>query len=115
MKDYADYEFYLNEFHGSDSLSNDLFSNYIVKASRIIDRNVNTKLTEDLLDSLSEEDKYKIKFVACALIGYVKDKEQPNSISIDGVSITKKSYSNDNDDDLQGILDNLPHELTRYL
>lgn len=113
MKNYADYEFYINEFHGS--LSNDLFSNYIVKASRIIDRNVNRRLTDDVINSLNEEDKYNLKYIACELIGYLKDKNKPNSISIDGVSISKGTYNTDTKENLQDILNNLPQELTRYL
>ena len=58
MRNYADYDFYQNEFHGS--LSNDLFSYYIVKASRVISKNVNRKLTEDVINSLSEEEQYYI-------------------------------------------------------
>lgn len=113
MKNYADYGFYVTEFNGS--LSNDLFSNYIVKASRVIDRNVNRKLTVDVINSLSKEEQYDLKYVACELTDYLKEKNKPNSISIDGVSITKESYYSDSKDDLQNILDNLPQELTRYL
>lgn len=115
MRNYADYNFYQNEFHGS--LSNDLFSYYIVKASRVIDRNVNRKLTEDVINSLSEDEHYDLKYVACELTEQIKKDSGANQISIDGVSIVKKNYATQNEEknEIRKILNNLPHELTRYL
>ncbi len=116
MNNYADYQFYTDEFKGS--LSNDIFSFYIVKASRYIDRNINRKLTNDVIHSLSEDDQNNIKYVACELVDSLyKEDNDANSISIDGVSISKGYYSNtNNENDIKkNILNNLPHELIRYL
>ena len=47
---YTDYNYYKSEYRGS--LSGDLFSSYIVKASKEIDRNVNIELTTELIEGL---------------------------------------------------------------
>lgn len=116
MNNYADYEFYVDEFKGS--LSNDIFSFYIVKASRYIDRNINRKLTDEVISSFSEEEQDNIKYVACELVDkFYKEDNDANSISIDGVSISKGYYNRGNEDDdiKKNILSNLPHELIRFL
>ena len=122
MENYADYEFYTNDYKGS--LSNDLFSSLIVKASREIDRNVNRKLTQEYINSLDADGKYRIKYTACELCDYFNTNGsnggvgKARSISIDGVS---KSNGNSNETyqealrKKQNIIDNLPHEIIRYL
>lgn len=118
--DYADYGFYTNEYHGS--LSYDLFSSFIVKASREIDKNVNRKLTEEFIETLDGQDQYKIKYTACELCDYFttygsnSSDGKANIISIDGVSINRLNKSTE---DLAktkaNIIDNLPQELIRYI
>lgn len=122
MENYADYQFYTGTYKGS--LSSDLFSSLIVKASREIDRNVNRKLTQTFIESLSNEDQYKIKYTACELCDYFNTNGsnggigKAKSISIDGVSKTNAN-ANLNGSDLaklkRNIIDNLPQELIRYI
>lgn len=122
MENYADYKFYTDDYKGS--LSSDLFSSLIVKASREIDRNVNRKLTQTFIESLNNEDQYKIKYTACELCDYFNTNGsnggigKAKSISIDGVSKTNAN-ANLNGSDLaklkRNIIDNLPQELIRYI
>lgn len=122
MENYADYEFYQGTYKGS--LSSDLFSSLIVKASREIDRNVNRKLTQEFISSLDSDDQYKIKYTACELCDYFNVNGsnggvgKAKSISIDGVSKTNGNAnlsSNDIATLKKHIIDNLPHEIIRYL
>lgn len=120
MENYADYEFYAEEYKGS--LSVDLFNFLIIKASRDIDRNINCKLNEDILNSLSEDDKYKIKYVACELVDYINNfgsnssSGRANSIKLDGVAINRDTKSEVTIiKNKSQIYDNLPHNLTRWL
>lgn len=118
MINYADYEFYKNVYKGS--LSNDLFSLYIIEASREIDRNVNRTITDGYISKMSNEDKYKLQYVACALCDFYSNNGTSTSgqknVSIDGVSI---SGGGDTLDTIakakKNVLGNLPHELTRFL
>ena len=122
MENYADYDFYSNTYKGS--LSSDLFSSLIVKASREIDRNVNRKLTQEYISSLSSDDQYKIKYTACELCDYFNTNGsngglgKARNISIDGVSISRSNSYETKDDTAtrkRNIIDNLPHEIIRYL
>lgn len=120
MNNYAEYEFYINEYKGN--LSNDLFDILIVKASRDIDRNVNCKLTESLINSLSNDDKYKLQYTACELVDFINNyggssnDGKANSISIDGVSINRGTKTEESQTKLKKqIYDNLPHTITRWL
>lgn len=120
MENYVDYEFYVEEYKGS--LSVDLFNFLIIKASRDIDRNINCKLNEDVINSLSEEDQYKIKYVACELVDYINNfggsssNGKASSIKIDGVDITRNNKSEEMIiKNKSQIYDNLPHNLTRWL
>ena len=121
MDNYADYTFYLEEYKGT--LSDDLFSSYIVKASRMIDSNVNRELTEEVIDSLSDRDKYRLQYVACELCDYINENGSASSssgsassISIDGVSINKGTKSDSRvSKDKSVILSELPLELIRYI
>ena len=116
MINYADYEFYMNTYKGS--LSNDLFNSLIVKASRELDTYVNREITEDDLDNVENNFGYKIKYTTCLLLDYLNtektSKGAVKSISIDGVSKTIKGLS-EIKEDKKKIVENLPHELTRYL
>lgn len=120
MENYADYQFYQEQYKGS--LSEDLFSSYIVKASRIIDNNVNKELTNEVVDDLNDRDKYRLKYVACELCDFINingssssDSKNASSISIDGVSITNKEKSESKvSKDKAVILAQLPLELIRY-
>lgn len=112
MLDYADYNFYTQEYKGN--LAMPLFNSLIVKASREIDNHVNRKITRD---DLKSDYGYKIKHVACELCEIINNESSNSgvtSISIDGVSKTMKSTT-----EIRKIknksLSNLPEELTRYL
>lgn len=109
MINYADYQYYSDIYKGS--LSQTLFNSLISKASRVIDKNVNRKIT---LDDLSKYE--EIKYVACELCDKLDALKNKNvtSISIDGVSKTFKS-NDEIKQDLLDVLDNLPIELVRYL
>ena len=124
MINYADYDFYSNEYKGN--LSIDLFNSLIVKSSREIDKNVNRKLTQYIIDKLDETDQYKLKYAACELCDYLNTTGGnsgiynfgADSISIDGVSVSKSSNNKSETQikaDKNIILEGLPHELTRYL
>lgn len=117
MENYADYEFYLNEYKGT--LSIDLFNTYIVKASRNIDRNVNCELSEELIESLTEKEQFMLKYVACELCDFLKNngddtKSNASSVSLDGISISKKN-GEEKRQSLINIYNDLPQKLTRYL
>ena len=109
MINYADYQYYSDIYKGS--LSQTLFNSLIIKASRIIDKNVNRQITSDDLDTYEV-----IKYVACELCDKLNTISNKNvsSISIDGVS---KTYKNNAEisKDINNVLDNLPIELVRYI
>ena len=125
MINYADYNFYKDEYKGN-SLSVDLFNSFIVKASREIDKNINKDLTEETIAGLSEQEKWQLKYVACELCDFLKTSggnggvygTGAGSISIDGISInktsTKKSEAQINRDK-SNIIGELPLSLIRYL
>lgn len=116
---YADYEYYLTKYLGT--LPKDSFDSLIIKASREIDKNVNTRLTEEKINNLQEEAQDQLKYTACALVDLINKKQESenkkiSSYSIDGVSKTFKVLSNNEYiSSKRDIIDNLPHELTRYL
>lgn len=116
---YADYEYYKNKYFGT--LPKDSFDSLILKASRKIDRNVNTRLTEKVINDLSNEAQEQLKDTACALTDLIErieknNKRKASSISIDGVS---KSFKNVDSKELlaeqKEILGFLPDELTCYI
>ena len=121
MDNYANYKFYTEDYKGT--LSEDLFSSYVIKASRIIDGNVNRELTEEAISSLSERDQYRLKYVTCELCDYIDSNGssssgsgKASSISIDGVSINNGTKSEAQvSKDKAVILSELPIELTRYI
>lgn len=113
---YANYSYYRAEYMGS--LSEPLFNFYIVKASKIIDRNVNRKITQKDIDEDKEDN---IKYVACELCDYLEryekiEKKEITGYSIDGVSRNYKTINKqEHNKNIESILDGLPHELRRYL
>lgn len=116
---YADYKYYKDEYYGT--LPEDSFKQMILKASREIDKNVNTSLTEQKINNLSKEAQEQLKYAACALADLIyKQQENENtklsSISIDGVSKTFKAISKQEyTSSKKEIISALPDELTRYL
>ncbi|MCI8470398.1 MAG: hypothetical protein HFJ35_02740 [Clostridia bacterium] len=116
---YADYEYYVEKYFGT--LPEDSFHSLILKASKEIDRNVNTRITQSVIDNLPEEAQVSLKYTACALADLIARKQESenaklNSISIDGVSKNFKILStNEYKGCRKDILKNLPDELTRFL
>lgn len=112
MLDYADYNFYIQEYKGK--LTMPLFNSLIVKASREIDNHTNRQIIQKDLNSNYG---WKIKYTACMLCDILNSEKSSNgvtSISIDGVSKTMKS-SEEFKIEKRKAFDNLPEELTRYL
>ena len=116
---YADYEYYIEQYYGT--LPQDSFYPLILKASKEIDRNVNTRLTQEVIDNLPAEAQESLKYTACALADLIARKQESentklSSISIDGVSKSFKILStNEYKGCRKDILKNLPNELTRFL
>ena len=116
---YADFEYYKETYKGT--LPEGSFNSLILKASREIDKNVNTRLTETKINNLPKEAQEQLKYTACALVDLINKKEENesrkvSSISIDGVSKNYKVLSaEDLNKEKRGILRNLPDELTCYL
>ncbi len=116
---YADYEYYVKKYFGT--LPENSFHLQILKASREIDKNVNTKLTQDIINHLSEEAQEQLRYTACALVDLMAKKQESentklSSFSIDGVSKSFKIMStNEYKSSKKDILNFLPDELTRFL
>lgn len=116
---YADYGYYKSKYYGT--LPEDSFNSLILKASREIDENVNTRLTQTKIENLSKEAQEQLKYTACALIDLLYDRDKDSkskvaSISIDGVSKTfKATSSQDYISNKKEIINYLPDELTKYL
>ncbi len=116
---YADYEYYKSEYFGT--LPEDSFNSQILKASREIDKNINTTLTEQKISNLKEEAQEQLKYTACALTDLICKKQESentklSSISIDGVSKNFKVISNQEYVELKKeVMKCLPDELTRFL
>lgn len=116
---YADYEYYLEKYFGT--LPEDSFNSLILKASREIDKNVNTRLTQEKINNLLNEAQEQLKYTACALTDLISKKQESDSkkissYSIDGVSKTFKTISNEEyKSSKREVLNYLPDELTRFL
>lgn len=115
--EYANYQYYIDTYKGS--LSNSLFSSYILKASKEIDKNINTILTEAITAGLTEKEQDNIKHTACLLVDYLYNyrnilNSTYTSLSIDGVNKVIKPKVEIKAEKVE-ILDNLPQCLTRYL
>ena len=116
---YADFKYYKETYKGT--LTEDSFDSLILKASREIDKNINTILTETKINNLPNEAQEQLKYTACALVDLIYKKQECDnkkisSYSIDGVSKTFKIMSNDEYiSSKKEILKYLPDELTKYL
>lgn len=116
---YADYKYYKDEYFGT--LSEDSFNSLILKASREIDKNINTRLTQIKINDLPKEAQEQLKYTACALVDLIYKKQESDnkkisSYSIDGVSKTFKTFSNEEyKSSKREVLNYLPDELTRFL
>lgn len=116
---YADYKYYNEEYKGT--LPESSFDSIILKASREIDNNINTRLNNNKVNNLPEEAQEQLKYTACALVDFINKKQEDeskkvSSISIDGVN---KSYKILSFEDMKKekieILKSLPDELTCFL
>lgn len=116
---YADYEYYLEKYFGT--LPEDSFNSLVLKASREIDKNVNTRLTQIKINNLPQEAQEQLKYTACALTDLIHKKQESDgkkisSFSIDGVSKTFKTISDEEyKSSKREVLKYLPDELTRFL
>lgn len=116
---YAKFENYRIDYKGK--LPQDSFDSLILEASREIDKNINTRLTQEKLNNLPKEAQEQLQYTACALVDLIERKKKSenrklSSFSIDGVSknfnnISIEEYNQTKKD----ILANLPDELTAYL
>lgn len=116
---YVDYNYYLEKYNGT--LPEKDFKALSIKASREIDKNVNTRLNQEKIDSLPEEAQDQLKYTTCALVDLINRKQESenkkiSSYTIDGVSKTFKVFSNEEyTNSKKEIIKCLPHELTRFL
>lgn len=116
---YVDYKYYKDTYFGT--LPEDSFNSQILKASREIDKNVNTRITQKVIDNLPKEAQEQLKYTACALVDLMLKKQESentklSSMSIDGVSKTFKQVSSEEySKSKKDILGFLPDELTRFL
>ncbi len=119
MLSYADFNYYKDIYRGT--LQEDSFNSLILKASREIDKNVNTRLTETKINNLPEEAQKQLKYTACALVDLINKKEESTnrkitSYSIDGV---RKNFKEFSDEEYKvakrEIINCLPDELTCFL
>lgn len=112
MLNYADYTYYSSTYKGG--LTDSLFNFYIGKASRLIDEVSNREITAEYLNANEI-----IKYVACELVDCIASNDANGNIaskSIDGVSLTYKTKSNADFNNLKAeILNKLPQDLTRYV
>lgn len=115
---YADYGYYSCKYYGL--LPESSFRSMIFKASREIDKNINTRLTESKINDLSKEAQDSLKYTACALVDLIAQKQNSDSkslssYSIDGVNKTFKVISDESfKASVKSVLSNLPDELTCY-
>ncbi len=116
---YANFGYYKETYKGT--LPEDSFDSLILKASREIDKNVNTRLTEIKINNLPKEAQEQLKYTACALVDLINKKEESTnrkitSYSIDGVSKNFKVLSDEEYKVAKKeIINCLPDELTCFL
>ena len=117
---YADYYYYEVEYKGTIP-DEDSFDSLILKASREIDKNINTILTKNKIDNLPKEAQEQMKYTACALVDLINKKQESSnrkitSYSIDGVTKNFKVLSDEEyTKSKREILACLPDELTCFL
>ena len=115
---YADFNYYKNVYDGK--VPEDSFNSLILKASKEIDNNINTRLNQEKINNLPKEAQEQLQYTACALIDLLYKKQESDgrkvsSYSIDGVSKTFKVLSDDEYKKLKrDVLNNLPIELIHY-
>ena len=95
---YANFEYYKQTYKGT--LPEDSFDSLILKASREIKKNVNTRLTEIKINNLPKEAQEQLQYTACALVDLINRKQESTnrkitSYSIDGVTKNFKILSNE--------------------
>lgn len=116
---YTDYEYYIEKYHGT--LPENFFCSLMLKASKEIDKNVNTRLTQEVINNLPVEAQEQLKYTACALTDLMAKKQKSDnrevtSISIDGINKSFNTMSNeDYSQSKKDIIGSLPDELTKYL
>ena len=116
---YVDFKYYQETYFGT--LPEDSFNSLVLKASKEIDNNINTRLTQEKIDNLPKEAQDQLKYTACALVDLINRKQESenkniSSYSIDGVSKTFKVISSEEyKSSKREILECLPYELTRFL
>ena len=116
---YADYKYYQETYFGT--LPEDSFESLVLKASREIDNNINTRLTQEKIDDLPNEAQDQLKYTACALVDLINKKQESenkkiSSYSSDGVSKTFKTISEEEyTSSKREVIKCLPDELTRFL
>lgn len=116
---YANYEYYLEIYLGR--LPEGAFQEMVLKASREIDKNINTRLSQESIQQLPKEAQEQLQYTACALIDLLYKKQENentkvSSISIDGVSKNYKTMTNEEYNKAKKeLLSCLPEELTRFL
>lgn len=116
---YADYRYYIEEYKGT--IPEDSFDSFILKASREIDKNINTRITETKVNNLQKGAQEQLKYTACALVELINKKEESSnrkltSYSIDGVSKSFKTLSDEEyKESKREIIKCLPDELTCFL
>ena len=86
---YAKFENYRIDYKGK--LTQDSFDSLILEASREIDKNINTRLTQGKINNLPKEAQEQLQYTACALVDLIERKKKRenrklSSFSIDGVS-----------------------------
>ena len=117
---YADYYYYEVNYGGTIP-DEDSFDSLVLKASREIDKNINTRLTKTKIENLPEEAQEQLKYTACALVDLINKKQESSnrkitSYSIDGVTKNFKVLSDEEyTKSKREILSCLPDELTCFL
>ena len=82
---YAAYDYYIKKYFGT--LSEDSFNSLILKASKEIDKNINTILNEKKINNLSQEAQDKLKDTACALSDLIYKKQENENRKLSSFSI----------------------------
>lgn len=117
---YADYCYYEVDYGGTIPDKNS-FDSLILKASREIDKNINTRLTKTKIENLPKEAQEQLKYTACALVDLINKKQESlnkkiTSYSIDGVTKNFKVLSDEEyTKSKREILACLPDELICFI
>ena len=71
---YAKFENYRIDYKGK--LTQDSFDSLILEASREIDKNINTRLTQGKINNLPKEAQEQLQYTACALVDLIYKKQE---------------------------------------